>query len=230
MSSNNFGYDDSESNYAEDLVSFRKEILERKDRISKSFKKISQGDIRHGSIRSVIGPLTDSISDVKDRESEVLVSASNALLYVTMNRDTELAAEVSEMTDDNKNQLSNFLMDLIVEYGEELERIRYRITQGERWWSYVESDFIVTGESINVEHKVEIDRSDVVTFQSAPSSEWNLIRHLIRTQADFFDQAGEDAGVGALDPRLLADCIVMLEQIKDIAENNGVEIPVEENE
>lgn len=159
----------------ENLVKYEDVFLERKSQIRKSLDHITSEPLNK-SESDIVRYLNISLSGVGE-PSEEFNNAMMTYLKLLMVRDEAAADRLNQH--DVKNEFVEFVLNSIIDYGSDLQRMNFRQTQGENWWSFVDLDRIVNESGIRHQHKITIDTVDTLEIHSTPRSDWTLARHML---------------------------------------------------
>lgn len=88
--------------------------------------------------------------------------------------------------------LQHFLINSLLDYGPELQRMNFHKMQGRYWWSNIRTDRVLGEGSIRHKHILTIDRTEEVEIDSSPHSDWVLIEHLLSEIIEALDIVYED--------------------------------------
>jgi len=155
-------------------------ILDRKDQLKKSFELAINNYRPHSATENIERLLSIALAgtDTEDDEAEEeLANAVVGLLQVLMSMQGE---PIEYLKKQNASEdLTTFVINCMLEYGDELQRMNFYQTQGENWWSHLRTDRIISEANIKHHHKITVDRTDEVEIDSSPHSDWIIIHHLM---------------------------------------------------
>jgi hypothetical protein len=148
----------------EALTKYEDVFLDRKEQIIKSLDHITSEPLTNNE-SDIIRYLNISLSGVGEPDEE-FENAMITYLKMIMTRDQGAADRLLEH--DAKEEFVEFVLDSIIDYGKSLQRLNFKETQGENWWSFVDLDRVIKNDTIRHHHKITIDTTDTVEIHSTP--------------------------------------------------------------
>lgn len=178
-----FSAEDPSEN-VENLVAHEDIIVERKEQIEKAIQSALDDPQTYNSPNHIFNNLEIAITsspatdDFDENDWDDLTSATVALVHTLIMKDTGMVELIDR--EDPTKEFQDFLINLILDYGSELQRLNFYHTQGKHWWSFIRTERILDEGQIKHKHFVTIDRRDEVEIDSSPFSDWVLVEHFSR--------------------------------------------------
>lgn len=189
----NTGSERDDENYLDYTVKYEQVFLERSEQIQRALDASTSKDyiIRDTDIFNELETALSGAGETDDDDDDdELSQAFVGYLQLIMTRNSNAANLLSERgASDN---FIKFVLNSIIEYGAELQRLNFRQTQGKNWWSYLETDRILDNGAIKHKHKLTLDKRREVEVDSVPYADWVLIRHFMNEFIESYYIADED--------------------------------------
>lgn len=175
-----FDSDDPTDN-ADLLVEHENLFLDNKDNILTAIESIisdyhasNAGNQIYESIR-----IAFSGTDVFNRSDEEIQDAEKAIITYMQGLflDSYMIDAVSKHNP--SDEFMDFMINSILEYGNDIQRINFYQSQGQNWWSHVRTERVLDDDSIKHKHKITIDRREELDIDSSPYSDWVLAEHFL---------------------------------------------------
>jgi len=122
--------------------------------------------------------------------SEEFTSAVFGYMRLIIERRNDTADLLYEF--DASDELVKSILNTVIEYGREYQRLTQRQTQGKNWWSFVDTDTVLDDGAIRHIHRITIDQSREVEIHSSPFSDWILLRHFLSQIMEAYSILNED--------------------------------------
>ena len=172
----------------EAMVKYEDVFLERKEQLRRALDRITSKplDTRQEEIVRMLNVALSGTGDSDEEFQEAMI----AYIQMIMIQDERAADRLLEH--DASPEYIRFVLNSIIDYGGDMQRLNFRSTQGDRWWSFVDLDRIIKDDGIKHHHKITIDKKEKVEIHSTPHSDWTLIRHLLDSVYDSYYFSNED--------------------------------------
>lgn len=159
------------------LVPFEDLFLSRKEHIKTALSQISKTDFQLTQ-NQIIHQIEIALSGkIGEEDVEELESAVIGFLRLIVRWEGATADMLNER--DASDEFVDFVLNMIINYGHDFQRLSYRQAQGRNWWSDIETDIIISDQIPKTTHRITIDQSREVEVDSAPQSDWLLARHFL---------------------------------------------------
>lgn len=215
---------DSEFNpNIQSLVKFQDVFLAREDQIKLALKKITSEPFTHTE-PEIIRQLNIALSGTGDNGEE-FEEAAITFIQIVMIQDHRAADRL--LSNEAKSEFIEFVLDCIIDYGRDMQRVNFRNMQGEKWWSFADLDRIIENDTIKHHHNITIDRSENVEIHSTPYSDWELIEYLLSSVFKSYAMDGENR-LTHIDVNSFETIRSYIYSLEKSLEENGVELADEE--
>jgi hypothetical protein len=171
----------------EAMVKYQDVFLEREKQINKSLDQITSEPLNDNQAE-IVRYLNIALSGTGESDDE-FEDAMVTYVQLIMLRDEQAADRLEEHG--AKEKFITFVLDSIIEYGEDLQRLNFQRVQGKKWWSFVDMDRVVKDTGIRHHHKITLDTKDTKEIHSTPQSDWMLVRHLLDSIYGSYGMYGE---------------------------------------
>jgi hypothetical protein len=160
----------------ESLAKYEDVFLERSEEIEAALESVITKSVRveESEIRTA---LDIALAGAGDSDSEFQEAVLGLLRIILLGE----VGPIEALSDKNvKEEFRSFVLLCTLEYGNELQRLNFRSTQGSNWWSFIETDQIRTNENIRHRHRLVVDRDEEIEIDSLPFADWVFVRHFLQ--------------------------------------------------
>jgi len=202
----------------ETIIEFKAEIESNKNLIEAAFQQNLKRQQYSPSSDEVVFGVAMALA--KDLNGDDARQVSSALLnYISM-ADIELVRTLQSQ--DLTEDLIDFLVDMCVKYGSDVEQIIYIESQGNQFWNKIFSDLVVRQQE-NVpgfSHRITLGYGEEVRIDADIDSNLRLIRYLIAQGVRALDAFQEEAA-SQIDPVVLNNIVEALDDIRTQLEEHS---------
>ncbi len=211
---------DDFENQIKQLVKYSDVFVQRTEQLEQALESITEDNLQIGE-SEIYREVEIALSGSGDSDDE-FGAAVVGFLQLIMGRDINTADYLNEHG--AEKQLVNLVLNCVLKYGRDLNRLNYRHTQGANWWSYAETDKIVEENEIKHRHRITIDYKKEVEVDSTPHSDWALVRHLLMSITESFKMFNEE-DLSMIDIEEFNRVRGLIYDLQEGLNEQGVEIP-----
>ncbi|EMA72649.1 MULTISPECIES: hypothetical protein [Halorubrum] len=170
---------------------------------------------------------TEETSDYGEDDWESLNRAIIAYIHSLILMNAEFVEELAEY--DGSSGIQHFLIDSILDYGPDMQRMNFHNTQGKDWWSFIQTERVIKEGTLKHTHTFTIDRQRDVNIDSSAHSDWVLIEHFLSEMMDAIEIAFEQPDK-VINPEYFKQVRGQMIAIEEAVKQSGMDIEMEDRE
>jgi len=208
----------------EALVKYEDVFLEREEQLHRSLNKITEEPLNH-TLQEIIRLLNIALSGTGDPD-EGFEDATRTFIQLILRQDEEAAERLQEENADP--EFVNFILNAIIEYSRDMQRLNIKDMWGDNWWSFIEMDRILGDDRITHQHKITIDRTENITIHSTPRSDWEMVTHFLNSIYNSVQVSGNE-DLEMIDIDSFEQVRAFMYAFENMLNNNGIELTDKED-